>query len=75
MECEAERKKFGVFSGTDDQNCEVFKIPKRKFKSNQGISGEQCIRNGNESVLAVSVDNKKLAWKSDPEKLLNRDFI
>ena len=36
----------------DDQNCDVLKIAKRMVKTNQGITGEHCIRNND--VLAVS---------------------
>ena len=61
-ECEAGRNRFEVFNKKDDHKCDVFKIPKRKFKTNQ------C-------VLAVSGDDKKLGQKRNPEQLLNIDFI
>ena len=47
----------------DDQNCDLFKIPKRMVKINQDIIGEQYTRNDH-GVLAVSEEDKKRAWKS-----------
>ena len=39
-------------------------------KTNQDITGEQCMRNDDDGVLAVSDDNKRIVWK-----LLNKEFI
>ena len=55
----------------DDQKCGVFKIAKKMVKTNQDIIGEQCIKNDN-GILAVKNEDKKIAWKSYHEKLLNR---
>ena len=42
-------------------------------KTNQDIIGEQCVRN-DLGVLAVSEEDKKVAWKSYYESLLNTEF-
>ena len=59
---------------TDDQKCDVFVIVKKMVKTNQGIIGEQCIRN-DDGVLAVTYEDKKMAWKSYHEKLFNTGFV
>ena len=56
----------------DDQKCYVLKIAKRMVKTNQDIIGEQCIRN-DDGVLAVSDEDKKIAWKSYYEDLFTWD--
>ena len=71
--CKAERKRFGRVMWRNDQKRDVFKIAKRIVKTNQDITGEQCIRNDN-GVLAVSDENKKIAWKSYHKKLLNTEL-
>ena len=43
-------------------------------KTNQDIIGEQNIRNNN-CLLVVIDEDKKIAWKSNHEKLLNTEFI
>ena len=42
-------------------------------KTNQDIIGEQCVRN-DLGVLAVSEEDKKVAWESYYENLLNTEF-
>ena len=42
-------------------------------KTNQDVVGEKCIRN-DEGNLASTEEEKKLAWKSHYEKLLNTEF-
>ena len=44
------------------------------FKTNQNIICKQCIRN-DDNVLAVSDEDKKIAWKSYYENLLNTEFV
>ena len=51
----------------------MFRIAKRMVKTNQVIIGEQYIRN-DDGALAVSDENKKIAWKIYHEKLLNTEF-
>ena len=50
----------------NDQKGDVFKIAKGMVKTDQNIIDEQCIKNG---VLAVSDEDKKIAWKIYHEKL------
>ena len=57
----------------DDQKCDVRKIVARMIKTNQDITGVQCIRN-DDGVLAVSDADKKIAWTSYHNKLLNTQF-
>ena len=38
----------------------LLRVVKRKFKTNHNVYSEQCIRNYNESALAVSDEDKKL---------------
>lgn len=57
----------------DDQKCDVRKIVARMIKTNQDITGVQCIRN-DDGVLAVSDADKKIAWTSYHNKLLNKQF-
>ena len=54
----------------EGQHNEVFKIAKQMKKTNQDVVGEKCIRN-DESNLASTEEEKKLAWKSHYKKLLN----
>ena len=42
------------------------------FKTNQGISGEQCVRT-DDDLLAVSDEDKKISQKGYHEKLLNTE--
>ena len=58
----------------NDQKCVVLKIAKSMAKTNQGIIGENCMRNDN-SMLAVSNMYRKIACKSHLEKILNRVCI
>ena len=51
----------------------MFMTAKMMVKTNRGIISEQCIRNG--GVLTVSVIDKKMAWKSYHEKLLNSKIL
>ena len=51
----------------------MFRIAKRMVKTNQVIIGEQYVRN-DDGALAVSDENKKIAWKIHHEKLLNTKF-
>ena len=53
----------------DDQNCDLFKIPKRMVKINQDIIGEQYTRNDH-GVLAVSEEDKK-----ELGKVITRSFL
>ena len=69
---ESERKKFGNIENRDDQKQEVFRIAKTMVKDNRDIIGEQCIRN-DDGVLAVTEEDKKVAWKSYYEGLLNTE--
>ena len=55
------------------QKCDVFKITNRMVKTIQDINGGQCIRN-DDGLLAVRDEDKKIAWKSNHEKLLNTEF-
>ena len=71
--CKAERKIFGNVMRRDDQKCDVFKIAKKMVKTNQDIIAEQCIRN-DDGVPAASNEDKKIAWNSYHEKLLNTEF-
>ena len=57
----------------DDQKCDVLKIATRMVKTNQDIICEQFIRN-DDGALVFSDEDKKIAWKSYQEKLLNTDF-
>ena len=59
---------------SEDQRNEVFKIAKQMKKTNQDVVGEKCICN-DEGNLASTVEEKKLAWKSHYEKLLNTEFV
>ena len=68
----AERKRFVNATWRNEQRCDVFKIAKRMVKTNQYIIDEQFIRNV--GVLAVSSEDKKIAWKSYHEKLLSTGF-
>ena len=47
-----------------EQKCDVFKIAKRIIKTNQDIIGENCVRS-DASVLVVSDEDKKIAWKTE----------
>ena len=58
----------------DDQKYDVFKIVKGMVKTNQGITGQQCLRNG-DGELAVSYEDTKIPWESYHEKLLNTVFV
>ena len=49
------------------------KIAKKMAKTNQGIIGENCMRNDN-GMFAVSDEDRKIAWKSYLEKFLNTEF-
>ena len=71
--CESERKRFGEIERRDDQKNEVFKIAKAMVKTNQDIVGEQCVKN-DEGKLAVTNDDKKQAWQSHYQRLLNTEF-
>ena len=71
--CKPEKKRFGNFMLKAAQKCDVFKTAKRMIKINQGIISEHCIRS-DDVVLTVSDEDKKIAWKSYHEKLLNREF-
>lgn len=51
------------------QKCAVLKIAKSMAKTNQGIIGENCMRNDN-GTLEASDKYRKIAWKSDLEKIL-----
>ena len=55
------------------QKCDVLKITNGMVKTIQHITGGQCIRN-DDGLLAVSDEDKKIAWKSYHEKLLNTEF-
>ena len=55
-----------------DKKGNVFKIAKKMVKTKQDIIGEECIRNGD--VLAVSDEDKKIAWKSYHKNLLKTEF-
>ena len=57
----------------DYQKGDVFKIAKRLVNTNQDIIGEQCVRNCD--VLAVSDEDKEIAWKSYQEKPLNTEIV
>ena len=70
---EAERNRFADVLRREDQRNEVFKIAKQMKKTNQDVVGEKCIRN-DEGNLASTEEEKKLAWKSHCEKLLNTEF-
>ena len=50
----------------------MFKISRRMVKTNQDIITDHCIRN--DGVLPVDDEEKKRAWKSYHEKLLNTEF-
>ena len=56
----------------DDQKFVVIKISKRVVKSNQDITGNQCIRN--DGVLAVKDEYKKIACKRHYENILNTEL-
>ena len=71
--CKPEKKRFGNFMLKAALKCDVFKTAKRMIKINQGIISEHCIRS-DDVVLTVSDEDKKIAWKSYHEKLLNREF-
>ena len=51
----------------------VFKIAKTIVKTNQDIIEEQCIRNDS-GVIVVKVRDKKVAWQSYYEDLLNTEY-
>ena len=51
-----------------------FKAAKRMFKTNTDITGEQVVRKG-DSVLALSDEDKNMAWRSHHEKPLNTEFV
>ena len=70
---EAERNIFADVLRREDQRNEVFKIANQMKKTNQDAVGEKCIRN-DEGNLASTEEEKKLAWKSHYEKLLNTEF-
>ena len=70
---EAERNRFADVLRREDQRNEVFKIVKQMKKTNQDVVGEKCIHN-DEGNLASTEEEKKLAWKSHYEKLLNTEF-
>ena len=53
--------------------CDVFKIPNRMVKTNQDVTGEQCVRN-HDGVGALSDEDKKITWKNYHENLLNTEF-
>lgn len=57
----------------DDQKYNVLKIAKRMIKTNHNITGEQFTRN-DDGLLDLSDEDKKIAWKSYYEKLLNKVF-
>ena len=42
-------------------------------KTNQDIIDDQCIMN-DDGVLVVSDEDKKIAWKSYRQRVLNREF-
>ena len=69
---ESERIRFANIENRDDQKQEVFRIAKALVKDNRDIIGEQCIRN-DDGGLAVSEEDKKVAWKSYYERLLNTE--
>ena len=69
---ESERKRFANVEIRDDQKLEVFRIAKAMVKDNRDIIGEQCIRN-DAGILAVSEEDKKIAWKSYYQRLLNTE--
>ena len=71
--CKPERKRFGNFMFKAEQKCDVFKIAKRIIKTNQDIIGENCVRS-DASVLVVSDEDKKIAWKSYHKKLSNTEL-
>ena len=50
----------------------MFKNAKRMAKISQHIIGERYIRN--DGIMAVSDEDKKTAWNSYHEKLLNAEF-
>ena len=57
----------------DDHKSEVVNIAKRMVKINQDFIGEQYIRN-HDGVRAVSEEDRKTAWKSYHEKILNPEL-
>ena len=57
----------------DDQKCDAFMIANCMVKTGQGIIDEQSMGNY-DGVSAVTYEDKKIAWKSYHEKLLNTDF-
>ena len=71
--CKTEWKRHGNTMQADDQKCDAFMFAKCMVKTGQGIIGEQSIGNY-DGVLAVTYEDKKIAWKSYHEKLLNTDF-
>ena len=53
-----------------DCKCDMFKM----VKTNQDINDEHCIRN-NGGVVAVSDEDKKIAWESYHEKFPSIVFV
>ena len=47
----------------DDQKFDISKIAKRMVRTNQDIIGELQRKRDDDSVLAVSGEDKKIAWK------------
>ena len=58
----------------DDQKFDISKIAKRMVRTNQDIIGELQRKRDDDSVLAVSGEDKTIAWKSYHEMLLNTSF-
>lgn len=56
----------------DDQKFDVIRISKIVVKTNQDITGNQCIRNN--SVLAVKDEYKKIACERHYENILNTEL-
>ena len=76
MYAEKQKQKENRFADVlrrEDQRNEVFKIAKQMKKTNQDVIGEKCIHN-DEGNLASTEEEKKLAWKSHYEKLLNTEL-
>ena len=70
---DAEKERFPNATGRDDHKNEIFKIAKQMKKTNQDIVGEKCIRK-DDGDLAITEKDKKDAWKSYYENLLNTEF-
>ena len=68
-----EQVRFGEVLRKKDNRTEVFKIAKRMCAANCDVIGENCAKNDKDN-LAVTDQEKLLAWQEHYERLLNEEF-